>query len=164
MGKHTHYRHAPPPPRPELSDNPVKMCCEISRIFHTLIRENCDIDGVMSQPGARLVLSVLAVGDGINQRELVSRTHLRAPTVSVIVKKMVDEGMAELRADENDMRVKKVYLTEYGRQTDREGIRKLRAMDAIGLDGIDKCEYDVLMRLLERIRENLLNSDKRDAL
>lgn len=164
MEKHTQYRPAPPPPRPELSDNPVKMCCEISRIFHTLMRENCDIDGVMSQPGARLVLSVLAVGDGINQRELVSRTHLRAPTVSVIVKKMVDEGMAELSVAEHDMRVKKVYLTEYGRQTDREEIQKLKAMDAIGLEGIEQGEYDVLMSLLERIRENLLRSDKSDAL
>lgn len=148
---------APPPPRQELSDNPIKMCCEISRIFHTLTRENCDIDGVMSQPGARLVLCVLAVEDGLSQREIVQRTHLRAPTVSVIVKKMVDEGMAELKADEKDMRVKNVYLTEYGRQTDSEGIRKVKAMDAVGLCNISDEEFQTLMSLLGKIRGNLLN-------
>ena len=53
----------PPPPieRKELSDNPVKLCNEISRIFRARMRENCDIDGVMSQPGARLVMSLLAM-------------------------------------------------------------------------------------------------------
>lgn len=157
MKKHMCRPPAPPPPRKELSDNPIKMCCEISRIFHTLTRENCDIDGVMSQPGARLVLSVLAVGDGLSQREIVQRTHLRAPTVSVIVKKMVDEGMAELKADEKDMRVRNVYLTEYGRQTDSEGIRKVKAMDAVGLGNISDEEFQALMSLLGKIRSNLLN-------
>jgi len=156
MEKCIHHMAVPPPARKELSDNPVKLCCEISRIFHTKIRENCDIDGVMSQPGARLILSLLAIEDGVNQRELVSKTHLRAPTVSVIIKKMLDEGMVELRADEKDMRVKKVYLTEYGRQTDRESIQKIKSMDALGLRGITDEEQRTLMELLGKIRNNLL--------
>ena len=156
MEKCIRHMPVPPPARKELSDNPVKLCCEISRIFHTKIRENCDIDGVMSQPGARLILSLLAIEDGVNQRELVSKTHLRAPTVSVIIKKMLDEGMVELRADEKDMRVKKVYLTEYGRQTDRESIQKIKSMDALGLRGITDEEQRTLMELLGKIRKNLL--------
>ena len=145
-----------PPERKELSDNPVKLCNEIARIFRARMREDCDIDGVMSQPGARLVLSLLAISDGLSQRELAERTHLKPPSVSVIIRKMVDEGMVELRADEADMRINRVYLTDYGRETDSENIRRIKSVDARGLRGIDESETAILMELLGRIRNNLL--------
>ncbi len=148
-----------PPRRQELSDNPVKLCNEISRIFRARMREDCEIDGVMSQPGARLVLSVLAIGDGISQRELVASTHLKPPTVSVIVKKMVDEGMAELKNDPEDLRVTRVYLTELGRAADRDNIQKIKAVDARGLRGFTAEDTETLMALLEKIRDNLLEED-----
>ena len=145
-----------PPERVELSDNPVKLCNEISRIVRTKMRERCDIDGIMSQPGARLVLSFLAVGDGVSQRELVERTHLRAPTVSVIVKKMIDEGLARLSSDGNDRRVKRVYLTDKGRLADIEGINNIKEIDAAALAGFSAAEQQLMMELLCRMRENLL--------
>ena len=151
----------PPPPieRRELSDNPVKLCNEISRIFRARMRENCDIDGVMSQPGARLVMSLLAMNDGLKQRELVERTHLRAPTVSVIIRRMVEEGLAEQRPDQKDGRVTRVYLTERGRRTDSENIQKIKSMDARGLRGLSGEECQHLMELLGRIRDNLISDD-----
>ena len=148
--------HSPMPKRRELSDNPVKLCNEISRIFRARMRESCDIDGVMSQQGARLVLATLAISDGISQRTLVEQTHLRPPTVSLIIKRMLEEGLVELAADPKDMRVTLVYLTDAGRATDRENIEKIKATDAIGLSGISEDEARTLMSLLGRIRDNLL--------
>ena len=126
------------------------------------MREDCDIDGVMSQQGARLVLSVLAIGDGRSQRELVNETHLKPPTVSVIIKKMVDEGMVELRTDENDMRVTRVYLTDFGRKTDEQNIQRIKSVDAKGLKGLSEEENATLMSLLGRIRSNLLNDTEEE--
>ena len=151
---------APPPRRKELSDNPVKLCNEISRIFHTKMRERCDIDGVMSQPGARLVLSLLITEDGLCQRDLAERTYLRPPTVSLIIKKMVDEGLAELRADEKDMRINRVYVTELGRKRDAEQIARIKATDAEGLKGLSDAEQATLMELLYKIRNNLLSESE----
>ena len=150
----------PPPARKELSDNPVKLCNEISRIFRARMREEHDVEGVMSQQGARLVLSLLAIGDGLSQRELAERTHLKPPTVSVIIKKMVDEGMVELRADDADMRVNRVYLTDIGRRTDQENICRIKSVDARGLRGLDEGETAILMELLGRIRDNLLYEEE----
>lgn len=148
-----------PPARKELSDNPVKLCLEISRLVHARMRESCELEGVLSQPGARLILSFLAIEDGVKQKELVNRTHLRAPTVSVIIRRMVDEGLVELRSDDKDMRVTRVYLTDLGRRTDRERIRKIKSTDALGLRDIDEDEQRELMSLLTRIRDNLLSVD-----
>ena len=160
MSKTTRETLPPPPKRKELSDNPVKLCHEIARLFRDRMREKCEIDGVMSQPGARLVLSLLAMGDGRSQRELVAETHLKPPTVSVIVKKMVEEGMAELKADPLDLRITRVYLTDKGRQVDRENIQKIKAVDAQGLRGLSSEEQETLMVLLGKIRKNLLENEE----
>ncbi|MBE6546661.1 MAG: MarR family transcriptional regulator [Ruminococcaceae bacterium] len=148
---------APPPPRKELSDNPIKLCNEIGRLFRTRMRETDSSDGVMSQPGARLVLSVLAVYDGIHQLELVRQTHLRPPSVSVILKKMEDEGIVERRSDSEDRRAVRVYLTEKGRCLDAQTIHKIQELDARAMKGLTEEEKAVLMALLPKIRNNLLD-------
>ncbi len=144
------------PKRAELSDNPVKLCNEIARIFRARMREQGEPEGVMSQEGARLCMAVLAITDGISQRELVAKTHLRPPTVSLILKRMVEEGLVEILADENDMRVTRVYLTKRGREIDRANIERIRAVDARGLRTLSDGEQQTLMELLYKIRENLL--------
>ena len=147
------------PQRQELSDTPVKFCNEIAQLFRHRMRSNEKHDGVMSQQGARLVLSMLAVSDGINQLELVRATHLRPPTVSVILKKMEAEGLVDRRSDPEDLRAVRVYLTEAGRRLDREHICDIRRMDELALRGLTEEERQTLMMLLPKIRDNLLSED-----
>ena len=147
---------ASPPERVELSDNPVKLCNEISRLFRARIRETVDADGVMTQPGAHLVLAFLAVKDGITQLDLVNATHLRAPSVSAILKKMEEEGIVRRLRDERDARAVRIYLTEHGREIDREHIKRIKALDAEALEGLGEAERDTLMELLSVVRDNLI--------
>ncbi|MBR2388798.1 MAG: winged helix-turn-helix transcriptional regulator [Clostridia bacterium] len=148
-----------PPPRVELSDNPVKLCNEIARLFRGKMREREDAEGVMTQPGAHLVLAFLASGDGTTQLELVHSTHLKAPTVSVILKKMEEEGIVRRECDKNDGRAVRVFLTEHGREIDREHIKLIKSVDSKALSGIDEKECETLMLLLTKIRNNLISSD-----
>ena len=152
-------QHMPPPPIPrqDMHDNPVKLCHEISRLSHARIRE-ANIEGIMSQHGARLVLSALIFEDGASQRRIVELTHLRPPTVSVILKKMQDEGIVELTVNAEDRRGMRVFLTDYGREVDRCAIEKIKETDSIALDGLSEEEQETLMELLCKIRENLLAS------
>lgn len=148
---------APPPRRAELRETPNSMCHQISRLFHAKMREeNGSDDGVMSQPGAKHVLSVLAVYDGITQLDIVKHTNLRPPTVSVILKKMEEQGIVERVTNPKDMREVHVHLTEYGKKIDRENIAKIKKIDAIALAGLKQEEIDTLMLLLGKIRSNLL--------
>ncbi len=144
------------PKRKELSDTPVKFCNEISRLFRAEMRETEAIDGVMSQHSARLVLAVLVAGDGVIQQELVNCTHLKAPTVSVILQKMEKEGMVVRRTDPDDQRHIRVYLTDKGRRVDAEIISKIKQIDQVALSGLTIEEIDCLMLLLRKIRDNLL--------
>ena len=146
-----------PPARPELSDTPIKFCNEIARLFRARMRQGDDHEGVMSQPGAHLVLSRLAVCDGITQLDLVRATHLRPPTVSVILQKMEAEGLVERKVDEHDRRAVRVTLTEAGRALDRKNIETIHSIDAVALSELSEDEIAVLMTLLPKIRNNLLS-------
>ena len=151
---------APMPKRKELSDTPVKLCCEISRIFHTKLRESGQVEGVMSQPGAGLVLSLLATGDGLSQKDLVSATHLRAPSISVIIKKMADEGIVRIENDRDDLRMTRIYLTDHGREIDASRIARVKEFDAVAHASLSEDEMQTLMSLLSRIRSNMLTDKK----
>ncbi len=150
---------ASPPPRKELSDTPLKFCNEISRLFRHRMREMENSEGVMTQPGAHLVLSVLAVCEGINQLELVKQTHLRPPTVSVILRKMEEEGLVERRSNPEDLRSVQVYLTDAGRELDRKSIIGIQKLDAIAMKNLTKEEIELLMKLLPKIRDSLLQGN-----
>ena len=123
------------------------------------MRQNDTSEGVMSQPGAHLVLSMLAVCDGITQLELVKATHLRPPTVSVILQKMEAEGLVERKSDEHDRRAVRVTLTEAGRALDRKNIEMIRALDSVALCDLSEDEIAALMVILPKIRNNLLQKN-----
>lgn len=150
-----------PPPRRELRETPVKLCNDISRLFHARMRSEGEMDGVLTQPGARAILSMIATSDGLCQRELVSMTHLRPPTVSVILQRMEDVGMVERRSDENDRRIIRVYLTDLGREVDTQMIARIQKGSAHALEGLSEEEKATLMRLLGRIRDNLIRDTEK---
>ena len=150
------------PRRKELNDTPVKLCNEISRLFRAHMRETDTSDGVMSQQGAHLVLSTLAVSDGTNQLELVRSTHLRPPTVSVILKRMEAEGLVERRSDEKDRRSIRVFLTDKGKELDKQNIGRIKALDKTALSGLSDSEIVTLMSLLPKIRDNLLPDESKN--
>ena len=154
-----YQQHARPPEREELSNNPVKMCNEISHVFRAHMRASCESDDVMSAHGTRLVVSFLAISDGVTQLDLVNATHMKAPTISVILRKLEEAGIVERKKDKNDQRAFRVYLTEKGRRFDRMNIERLRSTDAAALNGISTEEKETLMRLLSKIRDNLLSLD-----
>lgn len=143
--------------RGELSstDNPVKLCHEISRLTGARVR-SVNLEGIMSQHSARLVMGVLSRCEIATQKEIVERTHLRPPTVSVLLRNMQEEGMVELRQNPDDRRELRATLTEYGRSVDRKVIEKIKETDAIALDGFSESELCALEQFLLKIRDNLL--------
>ena len=149
-----------PPLRKEFSDNPVKLCHDISHLTRAKARET-HIDGVMSQPGARFVLGFLACNDGVTQRSIVEATHLRPPTVSVIISKMQDEGMVSIEQNPLDRRQTIILLTERGREVDAEVISKIKEADALALEGLTPDEKDTLMRLLSKMRDNMISAKEK---
>ena len=146
----------PPPEREELREVPMapRMIIEIARMLRFRVRQGED-EGVMGQNTARLVLSHLAVRDHVNQLELVRLTRLKAPTVSVLLRRMEEEGYLMRIPDEADRRAVRVVLTEKGREFDRRHLSNISTNDHLAMQGLTDEEQETLLRLLTRIRDNL---------
>jgi DNA-binding MarR family transcriptional regulator len=145
------------PEREELREVPQapRMIMEISRLLRFRVRQG-EEEGVMAQNTARIVLAHLAVQDNLNQLDLVRLTRLKAPTVSVLLRRMEQEGYVRRVPDEHDRRAVRVSLSEKGKDFDRRHLSRISTNDQTAMRGIDSEDQETLVRLLSRIRDNLL--------
>ncbi len=145
-----HGPDAPFPPNGTLS----MLINDISKLFDNRMRRETESIGVSS--GYRRLLFHLARNDRLTQLDLVRRTHLAPPTVSVTLQKMEAEGLVTRRANSEDLRETLVSLTERGRKLDRAIRRKLEETEQIMERGLSDEEKAMLNRLLLQVRENMV--------
>ena len=97
----------------------------------------------------------------MTQRRIVEATHLRPPTVSVIISKMQDEGMVRIEQNPNDRRQTIILLTERGREVDAGVVEKIKEADALALEGLSENEIETLMCLLSKMRDNMISAKEK---
>lgn len=66
-------------------------------------------------PGQPPLLLRLAEQDGQVQKELAAKIHIQPATLTVMITRMQKVGLVERKADPEDQRISRVYLTEKGR-------------------------------------------------
>jgi DNA-binding MarR family transcriptional regulator len=96
--------------------------------------------------------------DGQTHRELAGRLHIQAATMTKMVQRMEKAGFLERRADPDDQRVSRVYLTDAGRNI-REDVNQVfrRLEDETFADFVLE-ERVLLRRFFLQMRENLLRA------
>lgn len=101
-----------------------------------------------AHPAQTLCLLRLAADEGVTQTTLADDMFLASPTVSRMLKTMEEAGLVERRADADDQRVARVYLTELGRRRERQ----LRAVTAAHVNetfgALSRSDKEELARLL----------------
>ena len=128
---------------------------QISRMFDERMRALLPAGHPLTQNSCRFIMRTLMHHDGITQQALVNSTNMKAPTISVALRNLEEEGMVRREPDQNDMRSVRVYLTDEGRATDEAFREKLREMDNMLMQGISEQEEETLIRLLLTVRENV---------
>ncbi len=134
---------------------PGMLITEISKLFHDKMNQNSEKLGFKN--GYRQILRHLARKDGVTQIDLVRATHLKAPTISVTLKKMEEEELVRRVTDEKDQRQTHVYLTEKGREMEKAFFGKILETDEILLRGISEEESKTLCAILKKARNNMLS-------
>ena len=145
-----------PPERKELAENPLspRLIMEIARLLRARVRDG-ESEDVMQQNTARVVLAHLAGSGTMPQLQLVERTHLKPPTVSVLLRRMEEEGYVRRTPDRRDRRAVLVELTEKGRAFDRNHLKRISSNDRVALRDFTPEECATLEALLCRVRHNL---------
>ena len=109
-------------PQRDINHNTLAIIHEIDRLATEKIK-------TFAPPiprSCQMIMMHLARKDNVTQLDLVHATRLKAPTVSICLRKMESDGLVIRHADEHDMRATRVLLTEKGRNIDRSVISKVR--------------------------------------
>ena len=132
---------------------------EVSRLFLRVVKQRSgeeDKRPTREQLSARLMLMHLSRHDGATQSELARVTKMKAPTISVALRNMENDGLVERVADGDDGRVTHVYITEKGRRVDGENFARMQQVDAIMMEGVSAQEAEAMLTTLCKMRENLI--------
>ena len=137
---------------------PSMFIADIANTFARMIANDFPDDSVSE--GYRRMFRTLCVRDGLTQVELARAAGLTSPSVSAAVLKMEADGLVKRVPDEKDRRKVYVFITEKGRQRDREIIAKCLEIEQVMLRGISAEEREVFMSLLRRVLTNLLKEEE----
>ena len=136
-----------------MSDSLGFLLADVSRLMRRSFDERARTIGI-TRPQWR-VLTTLTRHEGINQGGLAEILEVEPITLCRMVDRLADAGMVERRADPNDRRAWRLFLTDKARPP----LAELRTMAADlfeeAMAGLSVVEQEQLHGALERILGNL---------
>ena len=97
-----------------------------------------------------IVLMALWESDAITIASLTGKTGIDAGAMTLILKKLVQKGLLDIRKDEQDKRVKHVHLTKSGREL-KSRAEDIPAQMLCRFSGIDSGELQKLIQSLDQL-------------
>lgn len=95
---------------------------DVHKLFHNKIKLEMEKKGYNNTYFK--IFMLLSCRGQASQLDIVKFTHLKAPTISITLKNMEQEGYITREVDPNDQRSVIVKLTDFGIETDKN-IRKI---------------------------------------
>ena len=141
------------PIAPIESKTTYALVSDAAKLLDDRVAKQTDVHKLQS--GARRVLACLAVKDGVSQLDLIRATHLKAPTISLIVQKMEHDGLISRKTDDLDMRLTRVYLTEHGMRVNRDIHDTVEAVENTAMQDFTDAEKELLHDLMARLYRNM---------
>lgn len=88
-------------------------------------------------------------------RDIESEFHLSHPTVSGLLSRLEQKGFVELRTDENDRRVKRIYILPKGAECHDRMHNVIRTNESKLVEGFSPEEKELFSQLLYRAIQNM---------
>lgn len=101
------------------------------------------------------LLSALAEEDGGTQLSLVERTDIKAPTVSIMLRKMEKLGLVARKVDDYDLRKTHVMLTEKGRTADALAKNTVNRLQKDVFGSVSEEDLEVFCNVLKTVSDGL---------
>lgn len=109
--------------------------------------------------GQAFVLIELWKKNGLRQADIAARLNLAAPTVSKMVKALVEINLVHVRKGEVDGRSTRVFLTEKGLAIRAEVETQWHELEEDTLENLSETERLVLFDLLGKLRNTYTGQD-----
>jgi len=100
------------------------------------------------------ILILLFENDGLSQVDLCEGSSKGAPTVSRMINLLYKKKFIKRSRFGTDRRRYKIYLSEKGKTIVEQGLPLVYDMRQSGWEGLNNTDYDNLIRILKKLREN----------
>lgn len=138
---------------PELQAAFTAELASANRKLRALVDERArDMGLTLSR--ARLLMQ-LAKADGPIQTDLAELLDIEQPTLVRLLDGLERTGMIERRAAPGDRRARRVFLTPAARAQAEDILAFLTELRADILDGVDREELEIALRVLSRMSRNI---------
>ena len=105
--------------------------------------------------GQEMVLIELWQDDGLRGGDLADRLGVEPPTITKMLRRLESCGLVERRADQEDARSLRVYLTGQGQALEEPVLRCWERAEQTVLTGMNARDRQKFRRLLNRVKDNL---------
>ena len=126
---------------------------QISRMHRQRAEEALNKLGLHA--GQEMTLFQLWIEEGLSQTQLAASMRVEPPTATKMLQRMEQAGLIERRADPEDARVTRVYLTERGRSLEQPVLKVWKELETQTVAGLSATEQALLSRLLQQVSANL---------
>lgn len=114
-----------------------------------------DLERLNLYPGQPQLLVLINENEGISQKELADKKFVKAATITGMLNKLEQNELVFRKADENDKRVMKVYLTERGRHIAEGSKKYLKDLHLRLFKDFSDDEIKNFIELVIKIKENI---------
>ena len=139
-----------------MNDKPLgHRMGEVSRLFHNKVKKLANDNGISTTYFHIIGFLKRNKNENITQKDICEFVKMKAPTISLTLNSMEQEGYVERVKSETDSRCTYVVLTKKGEELD-ERIRGFFQMtDKIMEDSLTKDELEMFKYCLDKISKEL---------
>lgn len=131
----------------------VESLNEVSYLYGELVCR--DMEKIGMRYSYRHILKPLMENKTLTQLELVNLTGQKAPTVSITLRNMENDGIVRREKNSTDRRETHVYITDKGKKMYKKVLSALEKADKAILNGISESDLESLITVLEKMKENI---------
>ena len=136
----------------------VESVNEVSYLYGELVCREMDKIGM--RYSYRHILKPLMENKSLTQLELVKLTGQKAPTVSITLRNMENDGFVRREKNSTDRRETHVYITDKGKKMYKKVLSTLEKAEKTMLNNISQSELETFLNILEKMKSNFTQSTK----
>lgn len=95
--------------------------------------------------------------NGLSQKMLGEKMHLRPASVTIMLKRLMRAGLVDKNPDAKDLRVFRVFLTEKGESIKDAVNNAMQTIESEAINGLTQSEVDSFKKMIAKMKANLEN-------